>query len=128
MFEKRWLAVSLLTCALGLAVGVARGGKGTMPPQFLENIAILCFKRRFFKQNSVIRLKSNNLTSPKFFAPPKFLGWLSHWLLGWASHKYVCIAIFLALLVTNRTVTKSAVVGLSGVLDILNFDKQSTDL
>jgi len=55
--------------------GIARGGKGAMPPQkFLENVAILCFERRFSKQNSVIRLKSNIL------APPKFLGWLRHWL------------------------------------------------
>jgi len=42
-------------------------------PKFLENIVILCFERRFSKQNSVIRLKSNILT-------PKFLGWLRHWL------------------------------------------------
>jgi len=39
-------------------IGVARGGKEAMePPIFLENIAILCFERRFSKQNSVIRLK-----------------------------------------------------------------------
>jgi len=59
MFEKRWLAVFLVTCALGLAVGLG------------------------FSQLHVF--------------------------------------------VTNRTVTRSAVVGLdvcSGVLDILKFDKQ----
>ena len=55
-------------------IGVARGGKGAMAPQFLENIVILCFKRRFSKQNSVIRLKSSIL------APAKFLDWLHHWL------------------------------------------------
>jgi len=45
-----------------LCIGVTRGGgKGTMAPQkFLENV-ILCFERRFSKQNSVIRLKSNIL-------------------------------------------------------------------
>jgi len=43
-----------------------------MPPKCLENIAFLCFERRFSKQNSVIRLKSNIL------ALPKFLGWLRH--------------------------------------------------
>ena len=37
------------------------GGKGTIPPKFLENIVILCFERRFSKQNSVIRLKLNIL-------------------------------------------------------------------
>ena len=36
--------------------------KGAMPPpKFVENIVILCFKRRFSKQNSVIRLKLNIL-------------------------------------------------------------------
>jgi len=38
-----------------------------MPPQFLENIVILCFESRFFKQNSAIRLKSN-------IFPPKISG------------------------------------------------------
>jgi len=37
-----------------------------MPPNFLENIVILCFERRFSKQNSVIGLKSNIL-APKIF-------------------------------------------------------------
>ena len=46
------------------------GAKVAMPPKFLENI-ILCFERRFSKQNSVIRLKPNIL-------PPIFLGWLRH--------------------------------------------------
>jgi len=36
-------------------IGVARADKGAMaPPKFLENIVILCFERRFSKQNSVI--------------------------------------------------------------------------
>jgi len=34
----------------------------------------LCFERRFSKQNSVIRLKSNILP------PQKFLGWLRHYI------------------------------------------------
>ena len=50
-------------------MGVARGTKGAMPPKCLENIVILCFERRFSKQN--IRLKSN-------ISPPPFLGWLRH--------------------------------------------------
>ena len=36
-------------------------------------MVILCFERRFSKQNKVIRLKSN------IFPPKKFLGWLRHW-------------------------------------------------
>jgi len=56
-------------CQKGLhqSIGVARRGpKGPCHPQFLENITILCFERRFSKQNSVIRLKSSILT-PQFF-------------------------------------------------------------
>jgi len=50
-------------------IDVARGAKGAMPlPKCLENIAILCFERRFSKQNSVIRLKSNILALPNFWA------------------------------------------------------------
>jgi len=53
--------------------GVARGGKRAMAPEFLENTAMLCFERRFSKQNSVIRVKSNILAPKKFFwFPPNF--------------------------------------------------------
>jgi len=38
-----------------------------MPPQFLENIGILCFESRF-RNNSVIRLKSNILSPPNSWA------------------------------------------------------------
>jgi len=55
------------------AIGVARGTKGPIPPQVLEHIVILCFERRFSKQNSVIRLKTNILPSPKFPSlPPNY--------------------------------------------------------
>jgi len=46
---------------------LSQGDKGAMAlPKFLENIIILCFERRFSKQNSVIRLQSNIFDSPKF--------------------------------------------------------------
>jgi len=48
------------------------GQRGHGPPKFLEHIVILCFERRFSKQNSDIRLKSSILP-PQFLAPPKFL-------------------------------------------------------
>jgi len=38
----------------------------------LENIVILCFEKRFSKQNSVIRLKSNILAPPNFLALQSF--------------------------------------------------------
>ena len=37
-------------------------------PKFLENIVILCFEKRFSKQNSAIRLKSNIVTPQNFWA------------------------------------------------------------
>jgi len=44
------------------------GQRGHGPfPKFLEYIVILCFERRFAKQNSIIRLKSNILPRPKIF-------------------------------------------------------------
>jgi len=61
-----------------------------MLPTFLENIDILCFERRFSKQNSVIRLKSNIL-DPQIFCPQNFsagyatgvgLSWLTECLTG----------------------------------------------
>ena len=51
-----------------LGIGVAREGqKGHDPPKCLKNIVILCLERRFSKQNSVIRLKSNILSPPPIF-------------------------------------------------------------
>jgi len=38
-------------------------------PKFLEHIVVLGFERRFSKQNSVIRLKSNILHLPNFVSP-----------------------------------------------------------
>ena len=38
------------------------------PPKFLEITVIFCFERRFSKQNSVIRLKSNILPPPNSWA------------------------------------------------------------
>jgi len=37
-------------------IGVARGGQGTMPPQFLAYRVILCFERGNPKQNNATRL------------------------------------------------------------------------
>jgi len=59
---------------MGMTIGVARGAKEAMiPPKVLENIVILCFERRFSKQNSVIRLKSNIL-GPENFWPSQIFG------------------------------------------------------
>jgi len=59
-----------------MSIGVAGGGaKEAMAPQkLLENIATLCFERRFPKQNSVIRLKSNILPTPQIFVPLQTFG------------------------------------------------------
>jgi len=59
---------------MGMIIGVARGAKEAMiPKKFKKYIVILCFEKRFSKQNSVIRLKSNIMGSRNF------LGWLRHW-------------------------------------------------
>ena len=67
---RPWAALSLLCDCVGHR-RIQEGQRGHAPPKFLENIDILCIERRFSKQNSVIRLKSNILAS-KFFAPPNF--------------------------------------------------------
>jgi len=61
-------------------IGVARGGQRDHAlPKFLVNIVILCFERRFSKQNSVIRPTSNILALTNFLALLKCLGYLRHW-------------------------------------------------
>jgi len=54
---------SFYACGQWLTKKISEGrAKGAMPPpKFVENIVILCFERRFSKQNSVIRLKLNSL-------------------------------------------------------------------
>jgi len=53
-----------------------------MYPKTFRKNSHLCFVRRYHKQNSVIRLKSNILSPTKFFGPPKLLGWLRYCLQG----------------------------------------------
>jgi len=56
----------------GGIIGIERGGQwGHSPKKILENIIILCFERRFSKQNSVIRLKPNILPTQNFLPPQK---------------------------------------------------------
>jgi len=65
------------------------GQRGHAPPKLLENIVILCFERRFSKQNSVIHAKSNIWPQKNFSAPPKFLGLLCHWAVSpWPNKKF----------------------------------------
>ena len=50
-------------------IGVARGWpRGPWPPKCSEHMVILCLERRYPKQNSVIRRKSNILAPPNFWA------------------------------------------------------------
>jgi len=51
------------------------GQRGHAPPKFLENIVILCFERRFSKQNSVIRLNSNILAPQNFWVGYATAAW-----------------------------------------------------
>ena len=43
------------------------GQRGHGPPKCLEHIVILCFERRFSKQNSVLRQKIKDFASAKIF-------------------------------------------------------------
>ena len=69
LMRETWWAQSGRVRAIGVDMGV----QGGHAPQTLKNMVILCFERRFSKQNSVIRLKSNIL-APKFFALPQIFG------------------------------------------------------
>jgi len=69
-----WAKFAILSVSAGWSHRHSRGGqRDHAPPKFFENIVILCFEKRFSKQNSVIRLKSNIL-SPQNFCPPEISG------------------------------------------------------
>ena len=66
IYKRKWPTVSGVRrkfprggpkhgCSQGRAIGAMP------PPKFVENIVILCFERRFSKDNNVIRLKLNIL-------------------------------------------------------------------
>jgi len=57
-----------------------RGLGSHVTPQNFRIYRHLCFERRYHKQNSVIRLKSNILTPTKFFGPPN----------AWAGYATAC--------------------------------------
>jgi len=48
-------------------------------PQILEYLVILCFERRYPKQNTVARLKASILSPKIVLSPQTILGWLQHW-------------------------------------------------
>ena len=76
-------------CNIPTVIGVARGVKRAMaPPTFLENIVFLCFERRFSIQNGVIRLKSNILAPPNFWA-----GYATTYRGGPVTKKYVPVPV-----------------------------------
>ena len=62
MWEGRLYTISTGSLILILTVftiGVVRGPRASCPSKFLEHIVILCFKRQYPKQISVICLKSS---------------------------------------------------------------------
>ena len=52
----------------------SQGGQRGHTPQFLENIVVLCFERRFSKQNSFIRLNQTFCPPKKTFGLPQIFG------------------------------------------------------
>ena len=70
-----------MSTPLPASIGVARGPRRPCPPQIFRTYSHWCFERRYHKQNSVIRIKSNILSPPNFLTP-KFVGWLRYYLQG----------------------------------------------
>jgi len=61
-----------MSAPLPAGKGVAEGPRGAHSPQIFRTYRLLCFERRYHKQNSVIRLKSKILDPTKF--PPEIFG------------------------------------------------------
>ena len=61
---------------LPAGIGVAEGPRGPCPPQIFRTCSLLRDERRYYKQNSVIRLET------KILDPTKFLLWLRYCLQG----------------------------------------------
>jgi len=68
-----WIILLSANCCLPQHRRSRRGQRGHAP-NVLEDIVILCFERRFSKQNSIIHLKSSILARPKFFGPSQIFG------------------------------------------------------
>jgi len=58
----------VLTLAVLPYIGVARGARGPGTSKYLKRVVILCFERRYFKQNSVF------LPKIKHFGPSQTFG------------------------------------------------------
>ena len=68
-----WIILLSANCCLPQHRRSRRGQRGHAP-NVLEDIVILCFERRFSKQNSIIHLKSSILARSKFFGPSQIFG------------------------------------------------------
>ena len=60
-FKPTMCVHSLRTSVIGVA-------RGPYPPKFVECLVIVCFERRYPKQNTVARLQSNILRHPTLWA------------------------------------------------------------
>ena len=69
----------------------SQGGLWGYSPLILEHTVVLCFGRRYPKQNSV-----NSFPKKKIFWPPQYLGWLRCW---WCSIWSDCGVMFQTLIV-----------------------------
>jgi len=61
-----------MSAPLPAGIGIAEGPREPCPPQIFRTYSLLCFERRYHKQNSVIRLKSNILDPTKVLSAPMF--------------------------------------------------------
>ena len=63
-----------MSTPLPAGIGIARGPREPCASQIFRTYGHLCFERRYHKQNSVIRLKSNILSPKKIFGSLKIFG------------------------------------------------------
>ena len=80
-----WACSSLKSAPLPACIGVAKGSPRDHVPPIFRTYSRLCCERRYHKQKSVIRLKSNILAPTKLLAPQIF-GWIRYCLRGQAAN------------------------------------------
>jgi len=103
------------------------GPRGATSPTNFYTYSHWCFERRYHKQNSVIRLKSNILSPTKFFGPSKLLGCLRYGLHGQVAKRASGLFYCWSLSCNNNITTNfkcSLQVTISGVLSHVTLERR----
>jgi len=104
-----------------------RGPSGPCLPQIFRTYSHLCCERRYHKQNSVIRLKSNILAPTKFFGSLNF----------WAGYSTACrgklpnlrgdcftVGLYRVIITRQQIFKCSLQVTILGVLSHMTFERR----